>query len=302
MSAHKRLIKIEKILSTILNDIQRFQKRGEIPAIEFELARKNMILAYENLLSLEKHITESYRDEEQFQEQEELIDQAGEELEALRNILKGGSEYFEKHAEGFKDYFKPEEPKKDLQPVTESAQEESSKEEELVYEDNLSNEEIKPEIKTEHESSNEQIEEDEQPVDEEELVSKEELKEEAPEEEKIERQADTASKSLHERFERKSSLNERYSGKNQALADKMQSSPISDLKSAININQRTAFIKELFENDSRAFKKTLDFVNKCKNYSEAKFYLNSEIKPKFNWDNENAQTKEFMNLVYRKFL
>jgi len=242
MSAHKRLIKIEKILSTIINDIHRFQKRGEIPAIEFELARKNMILAYENLLSLEKHITESYRDEEQFQEQEELIDQAGEELAALRNILKGGSEYFEKHAEGFQDYFKPEEPREDPEPLTQTTEEESDKE--VIEEDNSSNQEITSENDRENEFSTEQHEEQEEPLDEAEVEpdSSKELKEEAPEEEKIERQADTASKSLHERFERKSSLNERYSGKNQALADKMQSSPISDLKSAIKMKQRTAFI------------------------------------------------------------
>jgi hypothetical protein len=102
----------------------------------------------------------------------------------------------------------------------------------------------------------------------------------------------------------KSSLHERFQEKNQqrVLSDKLKQTPISDLKSAIPVNQKIAFVENLFNGDQKVYKKTIDFIDKCKNYSEAKMYMQSKIKDKYDWTDEDEYVQEFMNYVYRKFL
>lgn len=86
------------------------------------------------------------------------------------------------------------------------------------------------------------------------------------------------------------------------LADKLKLSPIADLRTAISINQRVAFIKQLFGGDEKEFKRVINFVNSSRNYSEAKMFLQTEVIPSRNWSDENPLVEDFMELVYRKFL
>jgi hypothetical protein len=100
------------------------------------------------------------------------------------------------------------------------------------------------------------------------------------------------------------SLNEKFqhSDPKKTLADKMKLGPISDLKSAIALNQKIAFTNALFGGDDKEFKKALTFLNNCTNFSEAKFYLQSEIGKIHNWNENDPMVEEFTELVYRKFL
>lgn len=100
------------------------------------------------------------------------------------------------------------------------------------------------------------------------------------------------------------SLNDVFATKHvkKNLADKLKLSPISDLRTAISINQRVAFIKQLFKGDEKEFRKVVTFVNNCRNFSEAKMYLQSEVVTINDWKEDNGLVEEFMELVYRKFL
>ena len=100
------------------------------------------------------------------------------------------------------------------------------------------------------------------------------------------------------------SLNERLAGGNvkRNLADKLKLSPISDLRSALSINQKAAFISKLFNGEEKEFKRVLNFISESRNFSEAKYYLQSEIGKQYNWQEDNEVVQEFMELVYRKFL
>jgi len=100
------------------------------------------------------------------------------------------------------------------------------------------------------------------------------------------------------------SLNEKFQQGDapKTLAEKMKLGPISDLKSAMALNQKIAFTNGLFNGDDKEFKKALSFLNNCTNFSEAKIYLQSEIGKIYNWDSNNPLVEEFTELVYRKFL
>jgi hypothetical protein len=111
-------------------------------------------------------------------------------------------------------------------------------------------------------------------------------------------------KSLNEKLAtQQTSLNDKFqSNVKKNLADKLKLSPISDLRTAININQRVAFINQLFKGDDKEFKNVVSTVNGFKNFSEAKFFVQSEVAPRYSWNEEDPAVQEFMELVYRKFL
>ncbi len=100
------------------------------------------------------------------------------------------------------------------------------------------------------------------------------------------------------------SLNDKFAKQHTVknLSDKLKLSPISDLRSGISLNQKVAFIKQLFGDDDKEYKQVVTFLNNSKNFSEAKFYIQQEIIPKYKWDEANPLAEEFMELVYRKFL
>ncbi len=115
----------------------------------------------------------------------------------------------------------------------------------------------------------------------------------------------TLNEKLQDSAKTPESLNEKLAQGGESrktLADKMKLGPINDLKSAMALNQKIAFTNGLFGGDDKEFKKTLSFLNSCTNFSEAKFYIQSEIAKRHGWDDNNPMVEEFTELVYRKFL
>ncbi|MDQ3072634.1 MAG: hypothetical protein M3Q97_05170 [Bacteroidota bacterium] len=102
----------------------------------------------------------------------------------------------------------------------------------------------------------------------------------------------------------KVSINDRFAQQHvkKNLADKLKLSPISDLRTAIGINQRIAIINNLFGGNDKEYKKSMQFINNCKNFSEAKYYLQTDIATVYSWNEESPLVQDFMELVYRKFL
>ncbi len=112
-------------------------------------------------------------------------------------------------------------------------------------------------------------------------------------------------KAIYEKFQReKTSLHEQLRQKQQgkALADKYQLTPISDLKTAIGLNERAAFIRELFNGDKETFFKTLDKLNNLESYEDALNYLENSIKKQYGWKDGSNQVVSFLELIYRRFL
>lgn len=160
-----------------------------------------------------------------------------------------------------------------------------------VSEENLPSEnsfEKETEEKAEPEATKEQGPQDE---------AKKEAKPEPPKEKPTQEQNSTSGSG--------SSLNEKLHDPdriNKELGEKFKNKPIPNLKSAITLNQKMGFIRELFNNDERAYKKAIDFLNKCGNHAEARFYLQDQLKPHYGWKDDDPQYQELLQLVQRRFL
>lgn len=83
-----------------------------------------------------------------------------------------------------------------------------------------------------------------------------------------------------------------------SIGTKIEQSPITDIKRAINLNDRFRFQRELFNGDNQLFNNTLQAINELNNIDEAQELISST----FNWNYEEAITQEFIQLIHRRFI
>jgi len=100
-----------------------------------------------------------------------------------------------------------------------------------------------------------------------------------------------------------SSLNEKLQQSQQqktSLAEKLQKKPISDLKTAIGLNQKFLFMNDLFEGENAAYNDALNQLNNFSSMDDAKNYLLT-LGTKYNWDLESDSVVQFTDLVERRY-
>lgn len=85
-----------------------------------------------------------------------------------------------------------------------------------------------------------------------------------------------------------------------SLAQKLEHSPITDLKRAITLNQRFQFSRELFKGDNQEYEVAIDKLNG--NSREEAFRHLDTLKSKYNWNNEAQVTQDFLELIERRHL
>jgi hypothetical protein len=87
------------------------------------------------------------------------------------------------------------------------------------------------------------------------------------------------------------------------LSDKLALSPVKDLTKSMGINERIFTQQELFGNNQTQFNDTLQRLNNCQNFEEAKQYLLENVINVYDWTNEQKLKKAatFVKLVKRKF-
>lgn len=90
-------------------------------------------------------------------------------------------------------------------------------------------------------------------------------------------------------------LHQSFSNRNEIVGN---IKPVSDILSAIGLNDRFTFIRELFENNTPVFENTIKMINDAGNYDEACVYLNGH----FAWDMESDVVKQLLDIVRRKFI
>ncbi|MDR2928010.1 MAG: hypothetical protein LBV41_07410 [Cytophagaceae bacterium] len=77
-----------------------------------------------------------------------------------------------------------------------------------------------------------------------------------------------------------------------------QSRPIKDIKSAIGINDRFYFQRELFGGNADLFNSIIDQLNALKDMDSAEVLLAANFK----WDNSNEAVQSFKEIVKRRYL
>lgn len=86
-----------------------------------------------------------------------------------------------------------------------------------------------------------------------------------------------------------------------SLAAKLQRTPITDIRTAIGINDKMMIINDLFGGSFERYSKSLNALNEFPTLSGAKVYM-SELQIELQWDTELQAYKLLNDLVERRFL
>lgn len=84
----------------------------------------------------------------------------------------------------------------------------------------------------------------------------------------------------------------------QNISSKLQSKPISNINSAIGINDKFKLMRDLFNEDTESYTKAINKLDACNNFNEAFTYISTN----FNWDMEDDSVQFILDLVRRKFI
>jgi hypothetical protein len=85
-----------------------------------------------------------------------------------------------------------------------------------------------------------------------------------------------------------------------SIGNKMQQSQITDLKSAIGINDKFLFINELFKGDLAGYNRAIENLNFCHSKQEALEKLN-EMREQFNWSEQTGSYLRLTDFLKRRY-
>lgn len=100
-------------------------------------------------------------------------------------------------------------------------------------------------------------------------------------------------------------LNERMSarfGERNGMADQLHSQPITDLKAAINMNDKLLYVKDLFNGYSLAYSEAIEILNRFSSFDEADLFLKKNYTVKNNWEGKTETTAKFYALLRRRYV
>ena len=102
---------------------------------------------------------------------------------------------------------------------------------------------------------------------------------------------------LSDRFKGRATLHESL---HQSLSKDTlaQAKPVSNMLSAIGINDRFTFIRELFNNDARAFEATMDILNESASFNDAYNYMIQY----HDWDMDSDAVQLLLEIIRRKYI
>lgn len=106
-----------------------------------------------------------------------------------------------------------------------------------------------------------------------------------------------------EKFQSVPSLYDKISANkvDKSIATKLQKNPVSDLRKSIGINEKFAFINELFDGNQSAYNQAIDQLNGSAGHSEAIAYIENDLIPKYQWTGESDSFLKLRNLIDRRF-
>ena len=74
--------------------------------------------------------------------------------------------------------------------------------------------------------------------------------------------------------------------------------PVTHLMTAIGINDRFTFIRELFNNDANAFETTMGILNDASSFNDAYNHMIQH----FDWDMDSEAVQQLLDIIRRKFI
>lgn len=177
--------------------------------------------------------------------------------------------------------------KQDIEPVEEDIQKEELKKPSKTSEtkQEVEIDLIKPEIKKEIE-----------PVRKITIVDEEKPKKVQEKQKKQE----SSSEIMADKFHSKTYMHDSFTKGNpdkQDVSSKMKSKPITDINSAIGLNDKFVYVRELFNGNKDQFVETIQLLNNFDTFENALGYL----KENFKWDYKEPIVVKLIELVRRKY-
>jgi hypothetical protein len=86
-----------------------------------------------------------------------------------------------------------------------------------------------------------------------------------------------------------------------SVSAQMELQPIKDLKSAINLNDKLLFVKDLFNGYSLSYGEAIEILNRFDRFEEADSFLKMNYSTKNNWDAKQSTADKFYLLLRRRF-
>lgn len=80
-----------------------------------------------------------------------------------------------------------------------------------------------------------------------------------------------------------------------------QQPAVTDIKSAINMNDRLLFVKDLFNGYGMAYNEAIELLNRCKNFEEADKFLKMNYVTKNHWEEKPNTVDKFYAVLRRRF-
>lgn len=107
-----------------------------------------------------------------------------------------------------------------------------------------------------------------------------------------------------DKFEEQPTIHDKISKskEEQSIIDKLNLTPVSDLKKAIGINEKFGFINDLFDGSLNDYSTVVDRLNSLGNFAEAEQVLNTDLAIKFNNKRDSRSYLEFYQLIRRRYL
>jgi hypothetical protein len=99
-------------------------------------------------------------------------------------------------------------------------------------------------------------------------------------------------------------INERISAQmaaKQGVAEQLHAQSISDLKQAINLNDKLLFVKDLFNGYSLAYSEAIEILNRFTSFAEAEQFLRNNYVTKNHWDTKPETSEKFYALLKRRY-
>jgi len=77
--------------------------------------------------------------------------------------------------------------------------------------------------------------------------------------------------------------------------------PVTDLKTAITLNEKLLYIKDLFNGYNLAYSEAIDLINKMPDLKTADHFLKNNYAEKNNWEAKQGTVDQFYELLARRF-
>lgn len=85
-----------------------------------------------------------------------------------------------------------------------------------------------------------------------------------------------------------------------SIAEKLEKTPLADLKSAIGLNRKFQFINTLFEGDGGAYDTAIQFLNQDENAAEVSSWIAENLPKEFEDEDEQSVLIAFIDLIERR--